>query len=224
MGAPLFESSASTYASKLDKAIHEGRFRRGELITELARSEVPEGSLVLDYGCGSGHISCLLSRNGYEVEGVDPSEKMIEEAKKNAEGLQSVTFRRISSTDEIASGRYDGIICSSVIEYVEDDAGLLRAFYSWVKPKGVVIISFANRRSLWRRYAKLRFGRSAPHYEIQLHTHTAKEFAALAHKAGFITLQATSYFDSPFDYLPYLGWVGESSLLGALGLVILKRL
>jgi ubiquinone/menaquinone biosynthesis C-methylase UbiE len=44
---------------------------------------VPQGSRVLDIGCGTGALAFCLSDMGYKVTAVDASKKMIEVAKKN---------------------------------------------------------------------------------------------------------------------------------------------
>ncbi len=54
-------------------------------ILERARQHLlaPEGSRVLDIGCGTGALASCLSKMGYRVTAVDASAKMIEHARKN---------------------------------------------------------------------------------------------------------------------------------------------
>jgi release factor glutamine methyltransferase len=60
----------------------------GELGLAFSSLPVLSGKRVLDVGCGSGVIACLLALNGAEkVIGVDINEKAIENAKLNAKGL-----------------------------------------------------------------------------------------------------------------------------------------
>lgn len=44
-------------------------------------SQIPQGSSVLDIGCGPGYFSLLLSSLGMKVTAADYSEKMLEQAK-----------------------------------------------------------------------------------------------------------------------------------------------
>jgi SAM-dependent methyltransferase len=48
-----------------------------------------DGSLhrILDLGCGTGNHSLILAERGYEVVGVDRSERMLDRLRKKAEGL-----------------------------------------------------------------------------------------------------------------------------------------
>ncbi|WP_288994012.1 class I SAM-dependent methyltransferase [uncultured Turicibacter sp.] len=41
---------------------------------------LPQGSSILDVGCGTGTISILLAKEGYDVTGIDLSEDMLREA------------------------------------------------------------------------------------------------------------------------------------------------
>ncbi|MGH9783562.1 MAG: methyltransferase domain-containing protein, partial [Terriglobia bacterium] len=125
--------------------------------------------------------------------------------------------------EHVATAKYQGIVCSSVIEYVPDARGLLREFRRWLRPTGSLIISFANRSSLWFKYARWRFGRTAPHYRFQLNVYTSSEFRELLNGAGFSVMSGPEFFEMPpFDKRPYLAVLGRSPLVGTLGLVVAR--
>ena len=46
------------------------------------------------------------------------------------------------------------IICSSVMEYVEDYETVLRQFYSLLKPGGILLLSLPNRLSVYRIFER----------------------------------------------------------------------
>lgn len=52
-------------------------------------SQIPQGSSVLDIGCGPGYFSLLLSSLGMKVTAADYSEKMLEQAKNLLNGTTS---------------------------------------------------------------------------------------------------------------------------------------
>lgn len=57
------------------------RKRQLDIIFDIIKFVKP--SLILDYGCGAGWLSKIISSNGYNVTGVDISESLIQKSKKN---------------------------------------------------------------------------------------------------------------------------------------------
>src|SRR6202035_371343 len=110
--------------------------------------------LILDYGCGPGRISLMLARSGFHVLGVDPSQRMIDQAKEqDTQGLR-LQFR-VGDESVLRSDSYDAIVCSSVIEYVREPDKLLHMFRDSLRGAGVLIISYNNNRSPRRLYERL---------------------------------------------------------------------
>ena len=173
-----------------------------------------------DYGCGPGRIACLLGDRGFRVRAVDPSPDMILEATALRGSTDRVDFATlVDPAQELTPRTYDAIVCSSVIEYVSEPAELLQGFYSALRDSGVLIISFANRLSLWRAYAELRFRRSAPHFALQVSIQRWAVFQKLLVGTGFRTLDGPIFFESVFDKNK-LSWLSGSRWIGTLGLVV----
>lgn len=69
---------------------------------------------VLDVACGTGHHAIALAQRGYDAVGVDLSEPMIEQARKNAIRAQLDVVFVVAGFGELAekiSGKFDAIIC-----------------------------------------------------------------------------------------------------------------
>ena len=219
----LFDGEALAAARTWDKQIDEGRFLRGEMFLSAAKSSVRPGGYILDYGCGPGRISALLARNGFRVLGRDPSAGMISMAKQQSlEGL-SVEFQLCSFTQsEMPSQAYDGIVCSSVIEYVPEPDKLLRMLHSALRANGWLMISFANRLSLFRAWHRF-VGRRKDHYlAARKHTWSWVEFKHLLARNGFVS-DVPQYFFSFFDDLGPLRTLSASQFSGGLGLAVAKK-
>ena len=71
---------------------------------------LPAGSNILDIGCGPGiPITKESVDRGFDVTGIDISDKMIELAKKN---IPKAAFEKISMTDISFNDKFDGIVSS----------------------------------------------------------------------------------------------------------------
>lgn len=224
MRQPLFDETAERFAKVIDESIRDNSYSRGRVFVDAVTTFVRPGGLILDYGCGPGRLSLLLARQGFCIRGVDPSPSMISEAAKLSPGRDDLSFAVISDPMEGFNGKaYDAIVCSSVIEYVESPVALLRYFFSVLKPAGVLILSFANAASVWRRYAKLRFGHMEPHFKLQKHVWNEDLAQHNLCTAGFSLLRKAKYFESPVDKRPLLATLSSSRYVGTLGLLVAKK-
>lgn len=102
----------------------------------------PDGLLVLDLGCGAGQLSHHLATAGAaEVVAIDVSETMLRLA-RSERGHPRVTYRQQPIEElRFRDGRFDLIVSSLALHYVEDYRGLVRRIGSWLKPGGVLVYS-----------------------------------------------------------------------------------
>ena len=93
---------------------------------------------VFDLGCGNGATARMLTADGWEVAGVDPSEEGIAHAR--ASGLD---LRRGSAYDDLAAefGRWPFVLCLEVIEHVYFPHRLARTLFELCEPRGLAIVS-----------------------------------------------------------------------------------
>jgi len=213
----VFEDSAAVFAAGIDAEIERHAYRRGELFQSAVCKWIVHGGHILDYGCGPGRISRLMAHCGYRVLGVDPAAAMIQKAREQSPA-GDLQFALLSS-DCLAGAAYDGIVCSSVIEYVPGPDELLLKFRASLRCSGKLILSFANAKSLWGIYSRWR-SPEAPHLRLQRNVWKASECERVLHAAGFRIIDGPRFFDSPFDQVPWLSWLSVSQLIGTLGLII----
>lgn len=113
------------------------------IIESLNKNILPHGS-VLDVGCGNGIISISLGKAGYNVYGIDVSEKAIEKAKSKND-LPNVKFSVMSAEElSVSNIKYDAVICSEVLEHLNAPEGLLRVIYQSMKKDGILIVTVPN--------------------------------------------------------------------------------
>lgn len=118
--------------------------KRLNFIAACLQQNIPARSRVLDVGCGNGVISRHLGQFGYEVLGIDISQKTIDVA-RSKNRLPNVRFEAVSAEALTAQGQqYDAVICSEVLEHLHQPGLLLRTIYASLKPDGVLIVTVPN--------------------------------------------------------------------------------
>jgi 2-polyprenyl-3-methyl-5-hydroxy-6-metoxy-1,4-benzoquinol methylase len=120
--------------------------KRVDFIASVLKNTLPSNARILDVGCGNGVISRHLGKLGYDVLGIDVSEKTIETA-RSLTTLPNVKFMTKSAEELVASGeRYDAVICSEVLEHLNDPGSLLDVLYQTLAENGKLIVTVPNGR------------------------------------------------------------------------------
>lgn len=97
---------------------------------------------VLDLGCGAGQLAHhLATRGAAEVIGVDLSERMLALARARWTHPR-VTYQRESvEAAAFPAARFDLVVSSLVLHYVEDYRGVIARIAAWLAADGVLVFS-----------------------------------------------------------------------------------
>lgn len=118
--------------------------KRLEFIKTKLAQFIPVNGTVLDVGCGNGIISLQLGKQGYQVHGIDMSDKSIENAKRK-NPFSNVTFSVVDAETLRASGqRYNAIVCSEVLEHLHQPAGLVTQLHEILDDNGILLVTVPN--------------------------------------------------------------------------------
>ena len=105
------------------------------------------GKKLLDIGCGGGFLSEEFAKAGIDVTGIDPSEKLIETAKKHAadSGLSISYFTGCGEKLPFEESTFDYVDCCDVLEHVDSPAQVVMEIGRVLKPGGIFFYDTINR-------------------------------------------------------------------------------
>ena len=128
-----------------------------ELVENNLTKHIPVDSpplRILDAGGGNGLDSLALARMNHQVDIVDTSQKMLDDAKANA-ALAGVSGRLDTHSIDIlniarkfSKDEFDMILCHNVAQFYEDIEPLLDALLGVLKPGGILSLIVPNQYSL----------------------------------------------------------------------------
>ncbi|MGC3947779.1 MAG: class I SAM-dependent methyltransferase [Chryseolinea sp.] len=126
-------------------------------IIDVIKEYAPKGASMLEFGCGTGNLADLVSRNDYNVLGVDISDKFIRYAQETYASqhdnlkFQVVNFGKLPFKDR----HFDCIYTSAVLEHCYQVDEIILDFDRLLKPGGLLVISTPNILSPFTRFSYL---------------------------------------------------------------------
>ena len=191
-GAAFHERLAVSWISNYRRG---GFKRRLAFVRHLLAQVVRPGDRWLDAGCGAGLLTLEMSGLGAAGLAVDGSQQMIDAATREVGPLCSgFAFTRVASVDsiDVPESTFDGVLCSSVIEYMNAVDEALREFHRVLRSGGTLVLSVPNRHSVvrsgqkWLRKIGLRCGLDlCPYLGASVHDFTDQELLQHMRSAGF---------------------------------------
>lgn len=100
---------------------------------------------VLEIGCGNGNVAMGIASMGYHTLGVDIDESSIETAKRN-NTFKNLEFRAEPAENLTEAERFDAIVCTEVLEHLDDPSVVLTYALSNLKEDGIFISTVPNGR------------------------------------------------------------------------------
>jgi SAM-dependent methyltransferase len=135
-------------------------------ITNLARflsKKMSKPGKLIDIGAGNGLVLKFFKAKGFDVSGMELEEDLCSNMKRD-QALKGDTIIQVDITQVKGNEEYDYVLCSDVIEHIEDDRKAIDNLFTFVKPGGLLIIAvpahqflYGKRDVAWghyRRYGK----------------------------------------------------------------------
>ncbi len=145
-----FDEIAGVYDESLPAHVVEHYLRKRAAF--IAR-HCPPPADALDVGCGTGVLAQRLSRLGYRMSGVDPSEGMLAVLRADAPDVQAL--QGSGTALPFADSSFDLAYCVAVMHHVADPGEVretLHEMYRVIRPGGRVLVWDHNPRNpYWGR-------------------------------------------------------------------------
>lgn len=182
------EHTSHSFLGRSTQAVY---LRQVELLRELVklRFEAPLSAIrVLDWGCGKGHISYLLDKEGFDVTTCDRTRALGDSAFGQPTPILIEKEIRVVPLDApvalpFANESFDVVVSFGVLEHVDRDAESMREIRRILRPGGIFFVTFLPYVLSWTQWvARLR----GNDYHDRLYS--KRSFRALARGAGFDVL------------------------------------
>ena len=172
---------------------------------EQTSNEIPSGHLILDAGAGDGRYKEIFVNQIYESADIGKLER----------NYGNLTYQCNIKNIPVEDNKYDAIICTQVLEHIDEPQKALYEFHRILKEGGKLYLT-----------APLYY----PEHEIpyDFFRYTQYGFQFMFNKAG-LEIESTEWLEGYFMTLATQLWIGSGSLplnykkygLGILGVILL---
>lgn len=112
-------------------------------------ADLPPGSTALDVGCGQGTVAIWLAEQGLRVIGVDPSEELLDQARRGAHGLDaSFLTGTLDDLQALVPEPVDVVCCHGVVMYLPALVPAVRTLVGRLRPGGTLSLLSRNQAGI----------------------------------------------------------------------------
>ena len=186
---------------------------------KVLESFLPRKGRLLDIGAGTGDFLVTAKNNGWEIAGIEPSEKA-----RNIAVNKGIEF--ISGLSEVPDNAFNAVTMWHVLEHVPDIEQHIKELKRILAPGGVIIVAVPNYNSYDAKY----YGEFWAAYDVPRHlwhfskTAIAKLFARQDFKvvkilpmifdSFYVSLLSEKYKNGKMNFIKGF-WIGLTSNLKA---------
>ncbi|HEY8783083.1 MAG TPA: methyltransferase domain-containing protein [Mucilaginibacter sp.] len=173
---------------------HAFVFQYGESLLDLL--DIKPGELILDLGCGTGHLANEIIKRGAEVMGIDYSDEMVEHA---AKAYPDIDFKVADAANFHFNKAFDAVFSNAALHWMLKADDVIKCVYENLKHggrfvgemggKGNMELMIAAAKQVLTKYGYKKLGERKVWYFPSL-----GEYASKLEARGFRVVLA-SHFD-----------------------------
>jgi malonyl-CoA O-methyltransferase len=212
---PNFNIKAPKYDS-----VSEPQMELAKGLFGLSLDYLPDNlPVLLDAGCGTGHLSLdLASLFPKSLDCLDISKEMLRICKEKLQmNFPNVKWRLFENYAEDFEPdiKYDAVYCSATIQWFTDISKFLSRVKKWLKPNGILCIGTFGEKTLCELY-RAYFEATGRQIETKANFFSLDKLMAVFKIAGFENIDSmecvyTQGFENPITALKMLGDMGVTS-------------
>jgi len=136
----IYDNFADTYDS------NRGAFDISRILDDFYFLFGESKGQILDLGCGAGEpVARYFISHGWQVTGVDFSQRMLELASKYAPDMKAI--RADIREVEFVPDQFDAVTATYSLFHLPfaEHPGVFRKIYKWLKPNGRILFTYATK-------------------------------------------------------------------------------
>jgi SAM-dependent methyltransferase len=145
----VYDTIARRYAAVVDTKPFNAHYERPAVFSMLPPLA---GLTVLDAACGPGWYSERLLEKGASVTAIDLNAEFVEMARSRL-GTRAEVFRAdLTQPLPLEAGRFDLVLCTLALHYIEDWVPPLREFHRVLNEDGSLVFSIHHPFMAWKLF------------------------------------------------------------------------
>lgn len=129
--------------TELYEGKHSYVFKFGEDVLNLLNAK--PGETILDLGCGTGHLTNLIAESGADVQGIDSSTEMIEQAQIK---YPAIKFEVMDATNFTFEKKFDAVFSNAVLHWIPEKEKVVECVFNCLSRGGRFVAEFGGKDNI----------------------------------------------------------------------------